>query len=314
MTISSRQLSDSGRLINIDGSMSFSLQTLKDLLPDMETALFFCKVYDLDYIKMSELIQLLFKSSVLEALTSGDHSVDLQDYLVNTIPVDVMYQAAPQFVEEPPPGEVLPELWDSFKTDIAKSIKEVAEKLKGTIAMLPSKTGSMTFSHMAKLNKQRPTIGVYGAGIHHERVAENLVILDDSGSMSASTVNTILADVISLSWNANAHLVLVSNTARHWDPGAYNIDDVMRSTEFGGTQYETLAPLLNRHWGTVITIADYDSSYGAKDWIRKHATGSIEQVLDISLVDRPTFLSECVGQIANEVRPLLIGNSYRVMY
>jgi hypothetical protein len=28
-------------------------------------------------------------------------------------------------------------------------------------------------------------------------------------------------------------------------------------------------------------------------------------VLDVSLVGRPTFLAECVGQLADEVRPIL---------
>jgi hypothetical protein len=36
-------------------------------------------------------------------------------------------------------------------------------------------------------------------------------------------------------------------------------------------------------------------------------------VLDISLVNKPTFLAQCVGQLAADVQPLLIGSSYYVM-
>ena len=35
-------------------------------------------------------------------------------------------------------------------------------------------------------------------------------------------------------------------------------------------------------------------------------------MLDISLVNRPSFLAECVGLLANKVTPILIGNSQYV--
>ena len=54
-----------------------------------------------------------------------------------------------------------------------------------------------------------------------------------------------------------------------------------------------------------MTIADYDSSYSAKTAIGL-LNGHIDTVLDISLVSCPTFLAECVGQLADETKPLLI--------
>lgn len=75
--------------------------------------------------------------------------------------------------------------------------------------------------------------------------------------------------------------------------------------EYGGTRYETLAPLFNRDWGTVVTIADYDSANIAKSVIG-NCTGHIGTVLDISLVNRSTFLAECVGQLADKVQPLMV--------
>jgi len=313
MTISSSQLREATELIYIDNKTAFSVNTLRDLLPDMETALFFCMVYKLRYKEMSDLLYKLFNGNVVQALRAGDHSTDLQSYIVDCVPPDVLEQAKPQFVAKPTPAEVLVELWDAVQTDVAKSIREVAEKLKGTIGRMPGKTGAMTFSHMMKLNKQRPTIGRYSAHIDHGRVAENLVILDVSGSMTEATIRTLINDVVGLSWAANAHLATVSNETHHWEPGAYDVQGVLRVAAYGGTRYETLAPLLDRDWGTVVTIADYDSSGSAKSWIAAKATGKVEQVLDISLVDRPTFLSQCIGQLAQEVRPLLVANSYRVL-
>ena len=115
-----------------------------------------------------------------------------------------------------------------------------------------------------------------------------------------------------MSYLANAHLAIVSNTCTYWPAGAYGSDDVLAKAEFGGTYYETLAPLFDRDWGTVVTVADYDSSYGAKDALAR-CTGHIDEVLDISLVNQPTFLAECVGQLADEVRPLLVANTSRVL-
>lgn len=312
MTISSQSLADSTELFSIDNTTSFSIANLKMLLPDTETALFFAKVYEFDYTKLSELLRLVCASDVVEALTRGDHSTELQSYIVDTIPEDVLEMAAPQYVDAPPTGQVLPELWASFHTDIAKSIKEVAQKLKHTIGAMPGRTGQMHFQHMAKLNKQRPTIGTYGAAIQHQHEADNLIILDDSGSMSEHTVRTIIEDVVGLAYMAKAHLVLVSNTARHWEPGSYDVKSVLAHAEYQWTMYDQLVPILNRDWGTVVTIADYDSSLSAKQAVAK-ATGHIDQVLDISLVNRPTFLSECVGQNADEVRPLLVGSSRYIL-
>ena len=163
----------------------------------------------------------------------------------------------------------------------------------------------MVFETMAKFNKQRPSIGMYQASIKHEQVPDVLVILDVSGSMREDTIRAIVDDVVGLSWEAKAHLAIVSNNAYVWEPGSYNVDDVLAMAEYGGTQYEMLAPLLDRDWGTVVTIADYDSAYIAKSVIG-NCTGHIGTVLDISLVNRSTFLAECVGQLADKVQPLMV--------
>jgi hypothetical protein len=218
------------------------------------------------------------------------------------------------FDPEVPKGEILPEVWKSLETDVAQSIKDVAAKLESVVNLLPGKQGNMVFGAMMKLNRNRPTIGDYRAKIHHEPVKENLLILDVSGSMNSSTIARIIDDVVALSYMANASMAVVSNTTTFWEPGSYAVEDVLRAAEYGGTHYETLLPLMDRDWGVVITVADYDSSQSAKDAVRKGG-GHIDQVLDISLVDRPTFLAECVGQLADEVRPLLIASDSRcVMY
>ena len=164
----------------------------------------------------------------------------------------------------------------------------------------------MMFSTMLKMNRLRPTLGDYQASITHQAVPNVAVVLDVSGSMTSETVRTIIDEVVSLAWTANAHLIIVSNSAYHWEPGAFSSAAVLEKAEFGGTYYEQLVPLFNQDWGTVITIADYDSSRGAQRAIAQ-CTGRIGQVLDISLVNRPTFLAECLGQLADKVTPLLIG-------
>jgi hypothetical protein len=204
-----------------------------------------------------------------------------------------------------PKGEILPEVWESLQIEVAASIQKVAETLGDVVAHLPGKQGEMLFKSMAVMNKRRPTIGSFNAFIKHKRQARNLVILDVSGSMSEATVKTIIDDVVALSWQADACLAIVSNSTTWWEPGSFNSAAVLKAAQFGGTHYETLTQLLDEDWGVVVTIADYDSSRGAQQAIAG-CSGSIELLLDISLVPQPTFLAECVGQLAKETRPLLI--------
>ena len=282
-----------------------SAGTLRRHLPTVELALFFAKVYQLDYTKLGQLLRMLFNTPVVQALTEGSHSVELQDYLVETVPTEILAEMQ-QFTSEPmPSSEVLVQLWKSLEVEVAKSIQEVANKLAGTLHLLPSKEGDMLFASMAKINRLRPTVGVYGAHIRHAPVPEVLVVLDVSGSMTEETIEAIIGDVVAMSYNANASLAVVSNSAFLWAPGGYSVKDVLAKAEYGGTHYEQLKPLFDQSWGTVITIADYDSSPSAMK-ILANCKGHIGQVLDISLVSRTTFLAECVGQLADEVRPLML--------
>ena len=283
----------------------FSAGTLRRHLPTVELALFFAKVYQLDYTKLGQLLRMLFNTPVVQALTEGSHSVELQDYLVETVPTEILAEMQ-QFTSEPmPSSEVLVQLWKSLEVEVAKSIQEVANKLAGTLHLLPSKEGDMLFASMAKINRLRPTVGVYGAHIRHAPVPEVLVVLDVSGSMTEETIEAIIGDVVAMSYNANASLAVVSNSAFLWAPGGYSVKDVLAKAEYGGTHYEQLKPLFDQSWGTVITIADYDSSPSAMKTLA-NCKGHIGQVLDISLVSRTTFLAECVGQLADEVRPLML--------
>lgn len=313
MTLSSSEVQESVTLISLGNGKTISVRALKVMLPDVETALFFAKLYKLDIHALSSLLREVFNLTVLKALTAGDHSTELQDYLIDTVPTAVYEQAKPTVVERPPHAEILPELWEAAEVQVATSIQKVADSLAGTLAVMPGKQGRMVFGHLSKLNKQRPTIGTYAASINHARVQENLVVLDVSGSMSEGTVRTLINDVVALSWKANAHLAIVSDDTFHWEPGSYNVDDVLRQAQYGGTHYETLMPLLHRDWGTVVTIADYDSSWLVASRVKADARGSIQTVLDLSLVNRPTYLAEVLGQLANEVKPLLIGSTGYVL-
>lgn len=312
----SNQVTDSTTLVEFKPGKFIPISVLRGMLPDTETALFFSKVYELDYYQLSGLLTKLFPgSSVINALTSGGHSETLQSYLIDVVPdhLDMEDGTIRYDPDAAPPAQFLPQLWADLEVQVAKSIKEVAAKLGDTLALLPGKQGQMVFTHMAKLNKQRPTLGTYGAGVHHAAQVDNLVILDTSGSMTEGTIRALVDDVVALAWSANAHLVVVSNDAYHWEPGGFNADMVLAKAQFSGTHYEKLLPLMHRDWGTVITIADYDSDPEVRRIMRTRAHGSIQTVLDISLVNQPTFLSQCLGEIAREVKPLLIGGSHYVL-
>jgi hypothetical protein len=304
-------------IVELRHDLQFPKAMLKAMLPDVETALFFGQVYRLNAYELGLLMSALFNSSVINALTSegGMHSDQLQDYLV-----DIGFESEIQtgeilLGEVQPKGEILPELWEANKVEIAKSIQAVADKLKDVVTKLPGKHGEMMFKSMKIMNAKRPTIGDHKAFVHHAPAAPNLVILDVSGSMSESTIETIVEDVVALSWEADAHLAIVSNSCTHWAPGEYTVDAVLHAAEYGGTHYEELAPLFeDQQWGVVVTIADYDSSRGAMS-VLSQMNGTIDTVLDISLVSTPTFLAECVGQLADEVKPLMIAaDNVRLTY
>lgn len=322
MTSSEKNLRSSLDILEVKPGLRFSVATLQALLPDVETLLFFGKVYDLDYVQLSNLMHQVLKSELADELFGGEHSTDLQGYLVgyedewgNFIPgiVPPHVDGDVEFDVDVPHGEILPEMWKSLEVDVAQSLKDVAAKLEDVVGLMPGKQGSMVFNSMMKLNAKRPVIGDYRAQVQHARQKENLLILDVSGSVTSGTIHKIVDDVVAMSYMANAHMAIVSNTCTHWDPGTYSSDGIVGAAEFGGTYYETLEDLLQRDWGVVITVADYDSSMDAKRHIKSACHGHIDQVLDISLVNRPTFLAECVGQLADEVRPLLIARSMYVL-
>jgi hypothetical protein len=295
-------------VIEITPGIRFSLGTLKKGVPNVETALFLGKLYNLSAYELGRLLNLLFNDrDVIRALTAegGEHSSELQDYVLELGYEYLIESGAILFGEPKPHGEVLPEVWKSLEVTIAKSIQEVAEKLKDVVGALPGKHGEMVFQTMMTVNARRPILGDHRAHIHHAPQRENLVVLDVSGSMSEHTIKTIVEDVLALTYMANAHLAIVSDTATHWGPGEATVEAVLSVAEYSGTHYETLASLMDQQWGVVVTIADYDSSYAAMGAIKGRA-GHIQQLLDISLVNRPTFLAEVLGQLADEVRPLLM--------
>ena len=279
---------------------------LKKWLPDLKTALFFAKAYKLPVEKLSDLVFTLFNTPLFDELKTGVHSTDLQDYLVELFPDVIHIQKDVTFsTEEAAPDDAFLQLIENAAVEIATSIQEVADSLGKVLHGLPGKSGEMVFENLAKLNVQRMSLGKFSAGIRHKPVAKTLVIFDVSGSMTKNTVTKIADAVVSMSYEVNASLAIVSCDTFVWNAGRFSTQEVLRTAQYGGTHYETLYPLLNEDWDVVITIADYDSSPSAKRTLAS-CTGSIGQVLDISLVNSPTFLSECVQQLAtNPVKHLV---------
>jgi hypothetical protein len=119
-------------------------------------------------------------------------------------------------------------------------------------------------------------------------------------------VKQIVNEVVAFAYQANAALAIVSDNTFLWESGDFSVDAVLRAAEYGGTHYETLRNVMNRNWDSVFTIADYDSSLSAKEYLESHCTGHIRKLYDISLVNRPTFLGECLESFADECKPLLV--------
>jgi hypothetical protein len=305
------------QLTTFSNGKSFPTQFLRDALPDVETALFFAKVYKLTPEDVSTLLPAVCPGPVVAALLTQaeNHSTTLQDYLVETyVDEDGDWYFQAEAVEgvpgaqQPVQTEILPELWKNVEVEIAKSIADVATKISDTIAHMPGRTGEMVFKTLAQVNARRPVVGDYRAQIQHQQIKQVLVVFDVSGSMSEHTVKTIVDDVVGLAYESNASLAVVSNTCTFWEPGGYDTSVVLAAAEYGGTHYEQLAPLFDgRTWDVVITIADYDSSPAAMH-VLQACNAKIGQLFDISLVPKSTYLAECLAHMAGEVRPLLIAS------
>jgi hypothetical protein len=319
MTLSHDQARESLETFELKHGLKVRLDVLKQLVPDTSTALFFGKAYELDYRQLSNLLQTLFKTTVIQTLLGeGDsHSSELQDYIIDVVP-DAELQAAgiqPGSFDDPKTAEFLPELFEQLEVEVAASIKALIAKLDGALEMIQVKQGAMVFGTLAKLNRKRANvIGTYEAQIKHPKQAKNLVIFDVSASVSKQTVEKIVNEVVGLTYKANAALAVVSDHTFYWEPGTFTVADVLSVAEFSGTRYETLASLFEiDSWSTVITIADYDSYCGVAPYFQDRCHGRVQQVLDISLVNRGTYLAEVIGSLADEVRPLLVAHSRDVL-
>lgn len=317
--LTENEVTASVTLHEVKPGMIIPESVLRELLPDVDTALFFGKAFDLDYTQVSYLLYVLFGHiDVVEALLgeSTEHSSELQSYVIDIVPDHIQAQhGTGRYTDTSPPPdtELLAQAFEAAAVTVAKSIKDVATKLGRVLGTMTNKYGQMTFQHLHKLNVQRNAIGTYDPVIVHHATPDRLVVLDVSGSMTATTVRRIVDEVVGLAYAVNAAMAIVSNNAFFWEAGTFTVDDVLGAAEYGGTHYEQLTPIFDRDWDTVVTIADYDSAWTARDHIAHHAKGRVREVLDISLVNRTTFLAECVGMIADEVRPLLIGTSSRVL-
>lgn len=277
---------------------------LAHLLPDVETALFFAKLYQLNAQQVTTLLDWLFHSDVTEALASGSHSEELQDYVIDLYPELQLERGVPAATPNLD-AKLLTEVFEAATIEVATSVRDVAAKLGATLGHMPSQQGQMVFKSLREVNARRPTLGAFKAQVYHPHVPDTLVILDVSASMTEETIRTIVDDAVALAYNAKASLAIVSNTATLWEPGTFDAQQVLDLAEFGGTQYEQLIPLFARNWGTVICIADYDSNSDVKKFFGG-AVGVVGEVFDISLVSKPTFLSECVGVLSNKpVRRLM---------
>lgn len=300
-------------LIQIKPGCVWQVDQLRRILKSPKWVVRFGALKQLDAAQLGTLLRLLFPDSDLVSALSmetGTHSGHLQSYIVSLGYENLLFDGTKFYEDDPFENDrdttLLAELVEKFEVKVADDLSDVLDTLDDSLQHMPGKQGRLEIKSLMKADRRnRKKLGVAEIGVSHRHQRENLVIFDDSASMGRNTCTRIAGAVKRLTMQANAHLVLVSNTARHWRPGEFTTAAVDLEGEFGGTHYETLAPLMDQHWGVVVTIADYDSSWSAKE-VLKERSGSIDTLLDISLVDRPTYLAECLNPLAREVRPLLI--------
>ena len=108
-------------LFDLGNNKKISVAALKRLLPDIETALFFGKVYKLDAYQLGQLLKLTHNSSVLDALFEGGHSTELQSYLVDVVPDHIDVEPYIGTPEAPKDSEVLAQLFATLAMDSATS-------------------------------------------------------------------------------------------------------------------------------------------------------------------------------------------------
>ena len=245
--------------------------------------------------------------AVAKILEGCTFSTELQGYMEQDLG---FYELSSGTPSSAPPEKVSDTLltmqWDLMELEIAHSIQKVGNKLHATLGSMPGREMAMFFEHTATMNRRRPTLGDYRATFKYTEKAPNLVILDVSGSIGEKAVKAVAEEVVSLGYKADAHLALVSTSTLHWEPGTYSVRSILESAEYGGTQYESLAPLFhNRDWETVVTMADYDGYSNARDRLSE-LPGSIEKLVDISLVRKPTHLAMCLESRAKECEAMSI--------
>ena len=299
------------------GGRKYSLSALVRLLPTVEIALFFAKLMELSAAECGLLLKKVFdKSTLVAELTGGVHSTSLQDYLTSVGDfIPDLVQGGVEVVTDPYGSNtsldesVLAQLFESAHIYIAQSIRDVANKTHVLLEGMPTGAAEMHFKTMMKFNAQTGKMGTYSPTFVRPTALNNLVVLDVSASVSESTVGQIIDDVVGLAVKAQATLAIVSNSTTWWAPGTYSTQSVLCAAEYGGTYYETLLPLFHRDWGEVVSIADYDSSASVLTRFQAEASGSIERVLDVSLVNRPTFLGECLSTIAKSSEVMLLADS-----
>jgi len=295
-------------LVDVKAGVVFPLSTLKKILDTNRRLATFAAHFQLDQYELGSLLRLVRPGVTMVQFLSDSaafHSMELQTYIVGLGFEHDIRAGEIDAPDEVGDDELLVELFEQFRVKVATQIDDFAVEMDAALKSAKPKKAKKVLRRMRKLHKTVTKIGLEELVIERYGQEPVLVILDVSASMGEPLIEAIVEPVVAMAVEADAYLAIVSNTTTWWRPGEFSVASVLAAAEFQGTKYETLKVLLDKDWSTVVTVADYDSSMGAKHAIAD-CTGKIGQVLDISVVECPTFLSECVGQLAGEVRPLMV--------
>jgi hypothetical protein len=302
------------QLIEVKPGSRWPVGALRRTLKSPAWVVKFAALQQLNEYQLGGLLRLLFPEvDLIQALSmeAGEHSHSLQNYVVLLGYDAMVYEGVNLPDQDQPPSKeelLLAVMFEHLAVKVADDIAEAMDIVSNAMSSMPGKEGRLGMKTLLKQDRRTKKIGLAEMQVVHHHKPKNLVIFDTSGSMGENTVSRIASAVKALAVKADAYLAIVSYTTTVWGPGEFTVEAVLDQAEFGGTHYETLAPLFDQDWGTVVTIADYDSAWGASEPLRK-APGRIDLLLDISLVDKPTFLAECLAPLADEVRPLMVAKS-----
>lgn len=278
-------------------------------------------------VTLGRIFSVLKLGTVADYISRGGHSTELQTWWDEqgiSIPIpdkeEVLIDdpAAPSDKPDDVDDETLFDLVNNSLVKLPESIQELADGLFiEVLSNLPTGRASYVIEHFQQVSKFG-TFGTMKTGLEYEKNTNACVVLDCSGSMGYRLGEAIANAVVHLANELKCDLILVSSAAKRLPAGTFSAETVKRNWQNAGTYYNQLVPHfkdISQSYDVVVTIADYDSIPSHKIEIAKLCKAKVHTLYDICVqyveqspgVAKSSFLAECLGQLAKEVKPVFVG-------